>query len=265
MKDVQNLADDRGIEIQKVGVRDIHLPFLIRTMDGGFQSVLGNVALAVNLPREFKGTHMSRFVEILTDWSEKPISGHELRVILQDTNDKLKAFRSEIALRFRYFLKQKAPVSQQVGFLDYRVEFLASLTGTKYDYVLGVEVPVHSLCPCSKEISEFGAHNQRGVIRARIRCQARQYLWIEELVTLLQAMGSAPVFPLLKREDEKYVTECAYQNPKFVEDILRDSVLALRAESRIKWFEVDCETFESIHNHSAFASHHEEDRGQHGQ
>lgn len=262
MKDVQGLADDRGIEIQKVGVKDIHLPFLIRTMDGGYQSVLGNVSLAVNLPRQFKGTHMSRFVEILTDWSEKPISGHELRLILQGTNEKLLAQRSEIALRFRYFLRQKAPVSRQVAFLDYRIEFLASLSGNHYDYVLGVEVPIHALCPCSKEISEYGAHNQRGVIRARIRCHARQYLWIEELVTMLQSKGSAPVFPLLKREDEKHVTECAYRNPKFVEDILRDSVLALRAEPRILWFEVECETFESIHNHSAFASHREDGRNE---
>lgn len=259
MKDVQSSADTRGIEIQKVGVKDIHLPFLIRTMGGGYQSVLANVALSVSLPQHFKGTHMSRFVEILTNWSEKPISGHELRVILQDTCDKLAAQRADISLHFRYFLKRQSPVSQNEAFLDYRSEFMASLNGNSYDYVLGLEVPIHSLCPCSREISQYGAHNQRGVIRARIRCQPRRYMWIEEVIELLASQGSAPIYSLLKREDEKFVTEQAYQNPKFVEDILRDSVLALRSEPRIRWFEVECETFESIHNHSAFASHHEEE------
>ncbi|MGI5853425.1 MAG: GTP cyclohydrolase FolE2 [Bacillota bacterium] len=257
MKDVQSLQDNRGIEIQRVGIKDIHLPFLIRTMDDGFQSVLANISLSVNLPKYFKGTHMSRFVEILTSWSEKPISGHEIRLILEETTRSLSASQAELSLRFRYFLKQTAPVSHQQAFLDYRTEFRARLSGKSYDYTLGVEVPVNSLCPCSKEISAYGAHNQRGVIRAQIRCHPRQYLWIEELVELLRNQGSAPIFPLLKREDEKFVTERAYENPKFVEDVLRDSVLALRSEQRITWFEIEVETFESIHNHSAFASHTE--------
>jgi len=257
LKDVQSLTDNRGIEIQRVGIKDIHLPFLIRTMDNGFQSVLANISLSVNLPQYFRGTHMSRFVEILTSWSEKPVSGHEIRLILEETTQSLSASQAELSLRFRYFLKQAAPVSHQQAFLDYRAEFWSRLSGKSYDYTLGVEVPVNSLCPCSKEISAYGAHNQRGVIRARIRCHPKQYLWIEELVELLRNQGSAPIFPLLKREDEKFITEKAYENPKFVEDVLRDSVLALRSDQRIKWFDLEVETFESIHNHSAFASHTE--------
>lgn len=259
MIDVQNMKDERGIEIQRVGLKDVHLPFQIRMKNGELQQVHGNVTISVNLPHQFKGTHLSRFMELLMLWSEKPISGKEIRQLLSGLCSSLEVAKAEIILKFRYFLPVPAPVSQTLGYLDYRGEFRGSLKQPEntFDYQLGAEIPVLSLCPCSKEISAYGAHNQRAVIRSLIRCISGQHLWLEELIELLRVQGSCPVYPVLKREDEKYVTETAYQNPKFVEDILRDSVLALRAETRVKWFWVEIESFESIHNHSAFASHEE--------
>jgi len=259
MIDVQNMEDQRGIEIQRVGLKEVHFPFQIRMKNGGLQLVQGNVTLSVNLPHQFKGTHMSRFMELLMFWSEKPISGKEIRQLLSELSTNLQAAAAEISLKFRYFLPVPAPISQSIGYLDYISEFHGSLRqpDDKFEYRLGVEIPVLSLCPCSKEISAFGAHNQRAMIRVSIGCFNGKYLWLEELIKLLRTQGSCPVYPLLKREDEKWVTETAYQNPKFVEDILRDSVIALRSDPRIKCFQVEVESFESIHNHSAFASHTE--------
>ncbi|MEA4883800.1 MAG: GTP cyclohydrolase FolE2 [Clostridia bacterium] len=260
MQDVQNRPDDRGIDIQKVGVKNVHLPLQIATKEGAWQSVLGNIALSVELPMQFKGTHMSRFMEVLLPWSKKPISNQEIVAILKDTCDALSARRADISIRFKYFVTKCAPVSGKESVLDYNCEFSASLDGRRHTFVMGVEVPVTSCCPCSKEISEFGAHNQRTMIRARVRFSSAGFLWLEDLIALLESQGSCEIFPLLKREDEKYVTEAAYSNPKFVEDILRDVVIALRSESRVRWFDAECESHESIHNHSAFACHMEHKR-----
>lgn len=258
MKDVQSSRDYRGIAIQKVGVKEVHIPLNILRKEGGTQQVLGRVLLAVDLPREYKGTHMSRFVEILMKWSTEGLSSRRMRAVLDELREKLSAERAEMHVRFKYFLSKEAPVTGSHAVLDYDCEFISTLDGQHSDFVLGVELPVTTACPCSKEISAYGAHNQRAVIRARVRCRPGTYIWIEDLVGLLESQGSVQVFPLLKREDEKYVTEKAYENPKFVEDVLRDSVMALRSDERITWFEVECESFESIHNHSAFASHVEE-------
>lgn len=255
MKDVQNLTDHRGIAIQRVGVSSVHLPFLIRTKAGGFQSVLAQIRLAVSLPEEFKGTHMSRFIEILTEWSQKPITMHEMHSILQDTLAKLHAQSAEMTIQFKYFIEKKAPVSKMASMLDYDCSFSGKLTHDgAMRFVLGLAVPFTSLCPCSKEISRYGAHNQRGLMKVKLR-QKHGFVWIEDLAALMEEQGSSEVYSLLKREDEKYVTEKAYENPKFVEDILRDLVLALRKLPHIEWFEVECENYESIHNHSAYASH----------
>lgn len=256
MKDVQNFPDERGIEIQKVGIKDVHLPLQIEQKAGGSQTVLGRVTFSVNLPHNYKGIHMSRFMEVLMSWNEKGLSARRLRGVLEDVKEKLNAEVSEIDIRFKYFISRPAPVSGQVGLLDYDCQFLASL-GRRYEFTLGVTVPVTSLCPCSKEISRYGAHNQRGLLTARMRFRQHKYLWIEDVVELLESQGSSRVFPLLKREDERFVTERAYDNPKFVEDMLRDTVLALRAEQVVSWFEVECENFESIHNHNAYAYHDE--------
>ncbi len=256
MKDVQSLADERGIAIQKVGVSEVHLPFLIKRKGGSFQSVLANIKLTVDLPKEYKGTHMSRFIEVLSDWSQKPVSYREMEAILGDIIGRLDAKRASIEIAFKFFIEKTAPASGLKSLLDYDCLFSGSLEqGQHLDFVLGLTVPFTSLCPCSKEISSYGAHNQRGLMRVKIKYQPGRFIWIEDLASLMEAQGSAPVFSLLKREDEKYLTERAYENPKFVEDVLRDLVLAIRALDGVAWFEVECENYESIHNHSAYASH----------
>ncbi|HHZ20103.1 MAG TPA: GTP cyclohydrolase I FolE2 [Firmicutes bacterium] len=258
MKDVQNYPDLRGIAIQQVGIKNVHLPVLIATKAGGAQSTLGEVTVSVDLPKDYKGTHLSRFMEVLVAWQEKTISGWELKSILKEITERLNAACAELSLRFRYFLPTTAPVSGSRSLLDYKCEFWGRWNRGKFDYQLGVEIPVVSLCPCSKSIAKYGAHNQRAFIRAWLSFKRGQYLWIEDAVALLEKQGSCQVYPLLKREDEKAVTEAAYENPKFVEDILRDSVLALRSDNRIRGFRLEVESFESIHNHSAFARHEEE-------
>jgi len=256
LKDVQNIADDRGIAIQNVGVSDVHLPFLIKTKAGSFQSVLANINLTVDLPKEYKGTHMSRFIEILSEWSQKPVSSREMEFILADTIHKLDAEYAQMDIRFKYFIEKAAPVSGLRSMLDVDCIFSAKLTKNQpLDFILGVNVPFTSLCPCSKEISAYGAHNQRGLMKVKLKYHSGEFIWIEDLVTLMEAEGSCPVYPLLKREDEKYVTEYAYENAKFVEDVLRDLVLSLRQQTHISWFEIQCENYESIHNHSAYARH----------
>jgi len=256
LKDVQNKSDNRGIPIQNVGVSDVHLPFLIKTKAGAFQSVLAKINLTVNLPKEYKGTHMSRFIEILSEWSQKPVSSREMECMLTDTIDKLDAEYAQLDIEFKYFIEKKAPVSGLISMLDIDCLFSATLTkGQPLDFTLGVHVPFTSLCPCSKEISEYGAHNQRGLMKVKIQYDNEHFIWIEDLVTLMEAEGSCPVYPLLKREDEKYVTEYAYENAKFVEDVLRDLVLSLRKQKAVHWFEIQCENYESIHNHSAYARH----------
>ncbi|NLW57091.1 MAG: GTP cyclohydrolase I FolE2 [Firmicutes bacterium] len=257
MEDVQNKLDTRGIEIHRVGVKDVHLPVLIATKDGAFQQVLGKFTVAALLPRQYKGTHMSRFMEVLVEWGEKPISGRELKLMLTEVKKRLNAPTADISLEFRYFIPVTAPVSGQKAPLDYPCRFWGRLSEEGYEFLLSAEVPVLSLCPCSKAISRYGAHNQRTVIKADVRCHPGTYLWLEDLVPCLQAQGSSCIYPVLKREDEKYVTEEAYEHPKFVEDILRDSVLALRQEKKIAWFRLEVESFESIHNHSAFAFYEE--------
>lgn len=256
MKDVQSLADERGIAIQKVGVSEVHLPFLIKTKSGSFQSVLANIKLTVDLPQEFKGTHMSRFIETLSDWSQKPVSYREIDAILNDLIGRLDAKRSGIDIAFKYFIEKTAPVSGMKSLLDYDCHFAGNLErGHSLDLVLGLAVPFTSLCPCSKEISCYGAHNQRGLMRVKVKHQPGRFIWIEDLAALMEAQASAPVYSLLKREDEKFLTELAYETPKFVEDVLRDLVLALRALDGVVWFEAECENYESIHNHSAYAAH----------
>lgn len=257
MKDVQNFHDERGIAIQRVGVRDCHLPFLIKMKNGKFQSVLADIQLTVDLPHQFKGTHMSRFIEVLNQWSQQPISNKEIQSILTDIRERTGAKRAHIDVKFKYFLEKIAPVSGLSGLLDYNCLFSGELNEQEYKFALGVTVPVTSLCPCSKEISDFSAHNQRSEIKVKVHFCSGTFLWIEELIKIMELQGSAQVYSLLKREDEKLVTEFAYDNAKFVEDIIRDSVLALRANDKISWFDIECVNFESIHNHNAYARHSE--------
>ena len=260
MKDVQNQTDDRGIAIQRVGINEAHLPFLIRTKDGGFQQVLANIRFTVSLPMEFKGTHMSRFLEILEPWSHKPLAEAEMDAMLTEAMAHLDAQSANLEICFKYFIDKKAPVSGKVSCLDLDCFFRGEKRiGESMQFTLGVEVPFTSLCPCSKEISSYGAHNQRSVARIQLRFKdGYDCIFIEDLAELVERQGSSPIYPLLKREDEKFVTEAAYENPKFVEDILRDTVLVLRDIEGLGWFSVECENYESIHNHSAYAAHEEE-------
>lgn len=260
MQDVQNRKDQRGIAIQKVGIKEAHLPFLIKTKDGSYQQVLARVRFTVALPSQYKGTHMSRFLEILMPWSRKPLAEPEMESMLEEALEKLEAHAAEVELSFKYFVDKVAPVSGKTSVLDLDCCFTGRKEqGKNMEFQLGVEVPFTSLCPCSKEISSYGAHNQRSVARIQLRFKdGYDCIYIEDLAELVEKQGSSPIYPLLKREDEKFVTEAAYENPKFVEDILRDTVLALREIEGLGWFSVECENYESIHNHSAYAAHEEE-------
>lgn len=259
MQDVQKRADARGIAIQHVGVNHVQLPFLIKTKDGGFQQVLADIRFTVSLPKEYKGTHMSRFVEILMPWSKKPLAEPEMDTMLSEALGKLDAESAEIELAFKYFIEKKAPVSGGASLLGIDCSFSGRKErGAAMAFTLGVAMPFTSLCPCSKEISDYGAHNQRSFSHVRVRfVPGKECIYIEDLAALLERQGSSPIYPLLKRPDEKYVTEAAYDNPKFVEDILRDTVLALRGLDGLAWFSVVCENQESIHSHNAYASHEE--------
>lgn len=258
MKDVQNSIDKRGIAIQKVGISRLALPFLVRQKDGGMQPVLATIQMTVALPKECKGTHMSRFVEILNEWRQKPISSREMKDILAEAVLRLEAEEAHLDLAFKYFLEKEAPASKMKGLVDIDCRFTGTLTKDgAFDFLLEVAVPYTSLCPCSKEISAYGAHNQRGTMCVKVRYDMDKILWIEDIVTDMEAQASSPVYSLLKRQDEKVVTEEAYDNPKFVEDILRDVVLVMRSMEGVHWFEVTCENQESIHNHNAYASHAE--------
>lgn len=255
MIDVQNEADSRGIKIQRTGVTRVHLPFLILS-GGEVQQVLAEIRFTVSLSEKIRGTHMSRLMEILTDWSAVPVGISDVEKILADAIEKLDTDFAAIQLAFKYFVRRSAPVTGRASLLDVDCEFAGELSrGGRMNFALGLAVPFTSLCPCSKEISDYGAHNQRSVCRVRINFASAQNCDLEKIISLIEAQGSSKVFPVLKREDEKFVTESAYENPKFVEDILRDVVLAVRSLDNVAGFKVECENFESIHNHNAFASH----------
>ena len=249
MIDVQRLGDDRRIDIRKVGVKGLCYPIIVLDRQNGTQSTVATLNLYVDLPHHFKGTHMSRFVEILNKYRGE-MTVHKMPEILHEIQDRLEAETAHLELEFTYFVEKQAPVSRAKSLLDYRCSFSGTM-GRKLDFILGVTVPVTSLCPCSKEISEFGAHNQRSNVTVKVR--SAEFVWLEELIDVVEGAASCEVYPLLKRDDEKFVTERAFLNPVFVEDIVRNIALRLQADQRIDWFSVEAENFESIHNHSAYA------------
>lgn len=253
MKDVQNSPDSRGIRIQKVGIKKVHIPLQILTKDGGYQSVTGIISLCADLTENVRGTHMSRFMEIITRWSLEKISSKEIKIILEEVRDELETSRAQISIHFKYFLEKTAPVSHSKGFIDYDCLFYGLLEDNLFSFILGVEIPVQLVCPCSKEISREGAHNQRADIKIKLEYYPDEFLWLEDLILDIESLGSSPVYPIIKREDEKYITEMSFENPKFVEDVVRDIVEKSRKDDRIRWFEVECDSYESIHNHNAFA------------
>ena len=260
MPDVQGSQDERQIAIDKVGVKDIRYPITLHCpATGGSQSTVANVNMYVGLPHYQKGTHMSRFLEILNKHHDS-IRSNKLLSICHDMKDRLEAEEAHLELSFPYFIDKKAPVTGQVGKIDIEVT-LECTSNDVDDLVMGVKVPATSLCPCSKEISEYGAHNQRCEIEVKVRFAKGKSMWIEELFEIVEQAASTQVFAVLKRPDEKYVTEAAYDNPKFVEDIVRDLALALNDEDRIVWYQLDSTNYESIHNHNAYAFIERDKRG----
>jgi len=248
--DVQNSSDTRQIPIDKVGIKDIRHPVRVRERNGGEQHTIANFNMYVNLPHNFKGTHMSRFVEILNQ-HEREISIDSFKEMLKEMTDKLEAEAGHIEMHFPYFINKAAPISQVESLMDYEVSFVGEINKGQSELIIKVVVPVTSLCPCSKKISDYGAHNQRSHVTLTVR--TKDFVWIEELIDLVEAEASCELYGLLKRPDEKFVTERAYDNPKFVEDMVRDIAARLNADNRISAYTVESENFESIHNHSAYA------------
>jgi GTP cyclohydrolase I len=249
VEDVQSRADTRRIPINKVGIKDIRHPVKLKDRSSGEQHTVATFNMYVNLPHDFKGTHMSRFVEILHH--EREISVENFGRLLKEMTLRLEAEAGHIEMTFPFFVMKRAPVSGVESLMDYEVTLIGEQRGDAQTLSIRVVVPVTSLCPCSKRISERGAHNQRSHVT--LTAKLRDHVWIEELIDIAEAEASSELFGILKRPDEKFVTERAYDNPKFVEDLVRDLAIRLNAESRISAYVVEAENFESIHNHSAYA------------
>ncbi len=248
--DIQAKQDTRRLAIDQVGIRDIRHPVKVRDRAHGDQYTIATFNMYVGLPHNFKGTHMSRFVEVLNDY-DNVISVHSFKDIVRQVADKLDSETSTIEMTFPYFRDKAAPVTGVNSMVDYEVTLLGELGNEEVRITTSVVVPVTSLCPCSKEISNYGAHNQRSHVT--ITVLAEEFVWIEELIDLAESNASSQLYGLLKRPDEKYVTEEAYDNPKFVEDMVRDIAGKLIEDERVLSYTVESENFESIHNHSAYA------------
>ena len=252
MKDIQNQPDYRNIPIDKVGIKNLRYPITVRDRRNGFQHTVASINMFVDLPHDYKGTHMSRFVEMLHLLSPD-VSLQKYAAILENMKKHLNAASAHLEMTFPYFIEKKAPVSTSPGLMDYTCSFVGSSDPNgKVDLVSSVVVPISSVCPCSMEISENGAHNQRGEVRLSTRF--KKFIWMEDMIELVEESASSDVYSVLKRVDEKSVTERAFANPKFVEDIVRDVAKKLKSDDNITWFSVSAENFESIHNHSAYAS-----------
>ena len=248
--DVQSCADMRHLAINKVGIKGIRHPVMVKDQSTGVQHTIANFNMYVHLPHNFKGTHMSRFVEILNRHGRE-ISVESFENILREMIERLEAQSGHIEMSFPYFVNKTAPVSGVLSLLDYDITFIGKIVEGAHRFTMKVLVPVTSLCPCSKQISDYGAHNQRSHVTMTVR--TNQPVWIEELIRYAEEQASCELYGLLKRPDEKYVTERAYDNPKFVEDMVRDVATVLNADARIDAYVVESENFESIHNHSAYA------------
>jgi GTP cyclohydrolase I len=257
MIDMQLQGDDRQIDIDQVGVSGIRSPIVVLDRKMERQSTLASLNMSVALPHHFKGTHMSRFIEVLNEHRGE-LTMRTMPSVLNDLKAKLEAKSARVEVAFTYFIERTAPVSGAKGLMDYESWFHGESNGGADDFLIGVRVPVTSLCPCSKAISDYGAHNQRGYISIEVRSETDAdgqpvLIWLEELIEVAEASASAPVYALLKREDERHVTMQAYDNPVFVEDMVRNVGTRLKNDGRVHWFRVHAVNEESIHNHSAFA------------
>ena len=251
MKDVQKELDTRNIQIDRVGVTRVSYPIIALDYDNRTQSTIASVSMSVMLPREYRGTHMSRFIETLEEYHGR-VSPANLEAITRRLCEKLNASESHVCFEFPYYFRKKAPVSGIESFSKCDITLYASCKeGESFDMIISIGLNVQTLCPCSREISSYGAHNQRALVSLSVRCEG--LLWFEEMIAMIEASASTPLYTLLKREDEKFVTETAYENPRFVEDVLRELAVKLDAEKRVLWYKVNVTSYESIHNHDAFA------------
>ncbi len=251
MKDVQNQRDTRNIPIDKVGIKNLRYPITVRDRRDGRQNTVASINMYVDLPHEYKGTHMSRFLEML-HLLKSEISLKKFSALLEQMKSYLDAASAHIEITFPYFIEKRAPVSEAPGLMDYTCRIMGtSDRRNQIDLVSEVNVPISSVCPCSKEISDAGAHNQRGEVKLQTRFN--RFIWLDYMIELVESCASYDVYSVLKRVDEKEVTEQSYGNPKFVEDVVRDIASRLMLDSNITWYSVSAENFESIHNHSAYA------------
>ena len=250
LSDTQSQIDHRKIAIDRVGVKQLRFPIAVRDKNASLQHTIATVSLAVDLPHHFKGTHMSRFVEVLNAHGPE-LDVRSIHQIPRELLSKLDAQRAHLEFAFPYFIRKLAPVTRREGLVDYEVIFELDSTGETTDFILTVKVPVTTLCPCSKAIAKRGAHNQRGIVTYSVRFG--EPIWIEDLIRLVEVCASSELYSLLKRPDEKWVTEAAYDNPVFVEDLVRNVVLKLNAHPDVTWYRVEAENQESIHNHNAYA------------
>jgi GTP cyclohydrolase I len=249
ISDIQSLKDHRNIEINKVGVKSIRYPITVLDKKNGTQHTIATINMYVNLPHHFKGTHMSRFIEILNRYRQG-INIKNISYIMNEMKNSLHAESAHMEIEFPYFIEKEAPVTKAKSLMEYTCKFCGA-HNDKLDLVVGVEVPVTTLCPCSKEISKKGAHNQRSIVTVKIRF--KKIFWIEDLIKIVEESASSEVYAILKRPDEKYVTEKAYNSPMFVEDVVRNVADKLRKDPNITWFSVESENIESIHKHNAYA------------
>ncbi|MHB1679710.1 MAG: GTP cyclohydrolase FolE2 [bacterium] len=268
LKDVQNSKDKRGIAIDKVGIKNLHYPISVLDKKKSFQHTVADINMYVDLPHYFKGTHMSRFLEVLNEHRGE-ISIANFPDILRKIKKVLNAGSASVEIEFPYFIEKTAPVSGKKSLMEYICSYKGTIKDKKMNLlentgketyketdeesiiVIGIKVPINTLCPCSKEISKYGAHNQRGVVSVSL--EFSKLIWFEDIINDVESCASAPIYSLLKRADERFLTEHAYENPMFVEDIVRCVADILKKNKNIKWFRVEAENFESIHNHNAYA------------
>ena len=250
MEDVQSYAPAVPLSIDRVGVRELRLPLLVRDRARGSQQTVASVDLGVDLPSAFKGAHMSRFVEALEGWNEE-ISYQSVRRLLENVKERLGARRAWARFSFPYFIRKAAPASGSPGTVAYECRLTGELDEKGQSFLLDLDVPVMTVCPCSQAISSEGAHSQRAVVRMSVRMSG--FSWLEEFIDMAEEAGSSAVYTLLKREDEKFVTERAFAHPAFVEDVVRNVAQRLSRHEHVAWFSVEVESLESIHNHNAFA------------
>ncbi|MBO5099852.1 MAG: GTP cyclohydrolase I FolE2 [Treponema sp.] len=249
MIDIQNSIDTREVPLKKVGVKNVRYPVKVLDKNNKEQSSTALVNLFVNLPQHFKGTHMSRFIQVFHKY-HKDISMKNFLGMLEEIREKLDAQQAFGKIKFPYFIEKKAPISESSGFMEYVCSYEGEVTSKEKKFFVSIEVPVATLCPCSKAISNYGAHNQRGTVKVKVLYS--DFFWIEDIIFMIEKCSSAPLYSVLKRQDEKAVTELAYENPRFVEDVVREVYIGLK-QMGFKWFNVECTNYESIHYHDAYA------------